>query len=115
MDRACLTCGGETSERLFGKAGIPYRRCPACGLAFSTPTANANFATALCARAVRHGFEKRGFARLGRRKSVGYVLQYFVDFVLGGRLRVPRRLERLLVPINLHDSMYVAFSRRAGG
>ena len=278
MDRACLACGGETSEPLFEKEGIPYHRCPACDFAFSTPITNANFATALCdyepaylayleesaedeanfaaqlrwvegfcplqgrrvldvgsgggklvrflrrrdvdchgiepakplyerflqddacfsaetldafaerapesrdavlafdvlehverpdlffagaarvlgpdgmlfvstpdrgsilarltgrrwhyynryhlsyfsrstlgALARRHGFEERGFARLGRRKSVGYVLQYFVDFVLGGSLRVPRRLERLLIPINLHDTMYVAFSRRARG
>ena len=276
MHRDCLVCGGDASEALFEKEGIPYHRCPNCDFAFSTPTTNANFATALddyepaylayletsaedeanfaaqlrwvegfrslrghrvvdvgagggklvrflrsqdvdchgiepakplyehflrddpcfsaetldefadrasepldavlafdvlehverpdlffasaarvlgpdgmlfvstpdrgsvLARLTRrrwhyynkyhlsyfsrstlgalargHAFEERGFARLGRRKSVGYVMQYFVDFVLGGSLRVPRRLERLLVPINLHDTMYVAFARRA--
>ena len=53
-----------------------------------------------------------GFQRLPRLKSVGFALQYLADFVIGtGRIRVPARLNRIVVPVNLHDSMCVAFEK----
>ena len=61
------------------------------------------------------GFTELGFARLPRLKSVGYLLLYLTDFIMGrGRLRLPARLTNLMVPINLYDTMYVAFEKRLG-
>lgn len=66
----------------------------------------------LGALAGRHGLREVGFARLPRSKSIGYLLQYAADFVWrGGGVRVPARVRRLAVPVNLYDTMYVAFER----
>lgn len=66
----------------------------------------------LAATAARQGFRELGFTRLSRSKSIGYLLQYFIDFVTGGgRAKLPERLRRMVVPINLYDTMYVAFQR----
>lgn len=52
------------------------------------------------------------FARLPRWKSVGYLLQYAYDFVIGGgRAKLPERLRRMVLPIDLRDTMYVVFER----
>ncbi len=66
----------------------------------------------IAATAGRQGLTEAGFARLPRSKSIGYLLQYFVDFVMGGgRAVLPERLRRVVVPINLYDTMYIAFER----
>ena len=68
--------------------------------------------TTLAAIARRHGFGEVAFARLPRMKSLGYLFQYFVDFMAGGgRIRLPERVNAFVVPINLHDTMYVVFER----
>jgi SAM-dependent methyltransferase len=62
------------------------------------------------------GFEPIAFTHLGRRKSAGYLLRYFFDFVLNRRPPAfVAALNRLYVPINLFDNMYLAFRRRPYG
>jgi 2-polyprenyl-3-methyl-5-hydroxy-6-metoxy-1,4-benzoquinol methylase len=69
----------------------------------------------LGAIAVRHQLREVAFSRLPRWKSAGYLFQYLTDFVVGGdRLRLPERLNRLVIPINLFDTMYVAYESQDG-
>lgn len=64
------------------------------------------------AMAARHGLREVGYAHLPRLRSVGYVLQYLADFVAGGgRIRIPDRVNRFVVPLNLFDTMSVAFQK----
>jgi 2-polyprenyl-3-methyl-5-hydroxy-6-metoxy-1,4-benzoquinol methylase len=64
----------------------------------------------LGAAASQHGFREVGFSRLPRWKSTGYLLQYLADFVMGGnRIRLPGPWYEFVLPINLHDTMYLAF------
>ena len=64
------------------------------------------------ALAARYGLREVGYAHLPRFKSVGYALQYFADFVVGGgNIRLPDRLNRLIVSLNLFDTMSVVFQR----
>jgi len=58
------------------------------------------------------GLQEVAFTRLPRLKSARYLLNYLVDALIGaGRIRFPARLDKLLVPINLYDTMYVAFAQ----
>lgn len=58
------------------------------------------------------GLQEIGFDRLSRLKSLGYLAQYLLDFVIGaGRLRLSKRLNSTMVPINLFDTMYVAYEK----
>jgi len=60
----------------------------------------------------RFGLREVGYARLPRWKSVGYVLQYTGDFVIGrSRMRIPDRLNGLIIPMNLFDTMTIAFEK----
>jgi SAM-dependent methyltransferase len=66
----------------------------------------------LGALAARYGLREVGYAHLPRFKSVGYTLQYFADFVVGGsNIRLPDRLNRLIVFLNLFDTMSVVFQK----
>lgn len=66
----------------------------------------------LAVLAARHGFCEVGYAALGRSRRVGYALRYLNDFVLGTlRAPVPDVFDRVVVPINLYDTMYVCFRR----
>ena len=57
--------------------------------------------------------EEVAFARLPRFRSLSYLIQYLADFVVGrGGFRAPARLDELAIPINLFDTMYVAFEKR---
>ena len=67
----------------------------------------------MVAMAVRHGLREVGYAHLSRQKSIGYALQYLSDFIVGaGSIRIPDRLDRFLVPLNLFDIMSVVFQKR---
>lgn len=60
--------------------------------------------------AARHGLQEVAFARLTRWKSLRYLLEYLLGFGLGKkRARLPARLPDFSFPINLFDTMYVAF------
>lgn len=62
--------------------------------------------------AKRVGLREVGFTRLPRLKSVGYLFQYLMDFVLGAeRITTPQWLNKVVIPINLYDTMYVAFKK----
>jgi SAM-dependent methyltransferase len=62
--------------------------------------------------AARYGLREVGFAHLSKQKSVGYALQYLADFIVGaGRIRVPDRLDKFLVSLNLFDTMSVVFQK----
>ena len=66
--------------------------------------------------ATEHGFCEVEYAALGRTRRVGYALRYLNDFVLGTlRLPVPDLFDRVVVPINLYDTMYVCFRRTVRG
>lgn len=61
----------------------------------------------------RCGFDKVGFARLPRLMSAGYIVKYACDFLFrSGSVRQPRWAEKLVVPVNLYDIMYVAFEKK---
>jgi len=58
------------------------------------------------------GLREVGFARLPRLKSVGYLFQYLMNFVLGTeRISTPQWLNKIVIPVNLFDTMYVAFEK----
>lgn len=62
--------------------------------------------------AARCGLRETGFARLSRRKSVGYLLAYLADFVLRSRQpKLPSGLAGLSLPVNLFDTMTVCFEK----
>jgi 2-polyprenyl-3-methyl-5-hydroxy-6-metoxy-1,4-benzoquinol methylase len=64
------------------------------------------------AAAAHHGLNEVGYAHLPRLRSVGYILQYIADFVGGpNRTRVPDRLHRLVIPVNVFDTMSLAFQK----
>jgi len=64
----------------------------------------------LGALAARFGLREAAFARPSRSKSLGYLGRYAADFVLGGRgPRVPAFLEGIRLPVNLYDTMLVAY------
>jgi SAM-dependent methyltransferase len=56
------------------------------------------------------GLEMLDCRHRGRRRSLGYVVRYFAEFIVG--VHAPgwaRRLDRWSIPINLFDTMYCAF------
>jgi hypothetical protein len=57
------------------------------------------------------GLRLIGSARLGRLRSVSYLLQYFANFVVGKRLRLPTFANRIALPVNLFDTMYLCFKK----
>lgn len=62
--------------------------------------------------AQRCALQEVAFAHHGRRRSLGYVLRYLLDFVAGGASsRVPRALDRLSVSVNPGDTMTAVFAR----
>jgi SAM-dependent methyltransferase len=65
--------------------------------------------------AAEHGLRHLRTTRRGRLKSLGYLFGYFGDFVLGRPgVRAPGRLSRLVIPINLFDTMDLCFEKEAG-
>ncbi len=63
--------------------------------------------------AARNQLHELGCAYLPRRKSVGFVLSYFANFVLGmERADLARRLDRVALPLNFYDTMSLAFEKR---
>jgi SAM-dependent methyltransferase len=68
--------------------------------------------TTIRALAARSGLREVGCAYLPRMKSVGFVLSYFANFVLGmERANFGKRLEGVAVPLNLYDTMSIAFEK----
>lgn len=66
----------------------------------------------ISALAERYGLHEVGYAHLPRLRSVRYTLQYFVDFVAGGgRIHIPSGLDGFVVPLNLFDTMSLAFRK----
>ncbi len=60
--------------------------------------------------AASQGFEEIAFDRLPRMKSIRYLTKYVNDFMSSASsLRLPERLSDVVVPVNLHDTMYLAF------
>lgn len=58
------------------------------------------------------GFEEELFAHLGRVQSMGYIVQYFFDFILENKaMSSPRFLDNVFVPINFFDTMYLVFKK----
>ena len=58
----------------------------------------------------QHGLKEIGYAHFTRFKAVGYILQYFMDFVAGStKLRVPKKLYQWGIPFNLHDLMQIIY------
>ena len=66
----------------------------------------------LAAAAQPRGFSLLGWCHRGRLRSAGYILRYVVEVI--GRGKAPawiRRLDDLYFPVNLFDTMYLAFRR----
>jgi hypothetical protein len=65
--------------------------------------------------AARYELRETDFRHLPRWFSVGYLLRYVREFVLGGgRMHPPAVLDRLMFPLNLYDIMCVALRREPG-
>ena len=65
----------------------------------------------------REGLALMSFSHRSRLRSLGYALAYLLEFVLGRSApRYPPLLDRIFVPLNLYDNMYLAFrkSHQAG-
>ncbi len=66
----------------------------------------------LARTATRSGLELKTFSRRGRIRSVGYMLRFGLDFLFAGkRVPVPTFLDQVSIPINLFDTMYLAFQK----
>lgn len=66
--------------------------------------------------AIASGLRLTHFARRGRLRSVGYVLRYAFDYLLGRPSpAVAARLDRVMVPINLYDTMYCSLRKAVLG
>lgn len=51
----------------------------------------------------------------GRQHSIGHILEYLADFVVGeGRIPIPDRLQSVVVPLNLRDTMYLCLQKERG-
>ncbi len=60
--------------------------------------------------AEEHGLNELGFAHFTRFRSIGYIGQYFIDFVAkGSTLRVPDSWYQKGVALNLHDLMQIIY------
>jgi 2-polyprenyl-3-methyl-5-hydroxy-6-metoxy-1,4-benzoquinol methylase len=56
--------------------------------------------------------EPVSFSHRARYHSLGYALEYFLEFVLGGsRVRVPRAAYGWVLPMNLFDAMYACYRK----
>ena len=61
------------------------------------------------------GLQKAGVAHRGRLRSLRYMLEYLFTFALGRAVRAPAALDRVVLPINSFDTMYVCFQKPAVG
>jgi len=69
----------------------------------------------LARTAVRFGLKVTGFSHRGRIRSVGYIFRFGLDFLFSGKkVPIPSFLDRLSIPINLFDTMYLAFKKESG-
>jgi 2-polyprenyl-3-methyl-5-hydroxy-6-metoxy-1,4-benzoquinol methylase len=60
----------------------------------------------------RFGLTMTSFARRGRIRSAGYMLRFGLDFLLAGRQApIPGFLDRVSIPVNLFDTMYLSFRK----
>jgi len=66
----------------------------------------------LGAAAGRHGLQLIARTHRGRRRSIGYVIRYAAEFICGTAAPAwAGRFDDMYVPLNLFDTMYVAFRR----
>jgi 2-polyprenyl-3-methyl-5-hydroxy-6-metoxy-1,4-benzoquinol methylase len=60
------------------------------------------------------GLKMTAFARRGRSRSIGYMLRFGLDFLFGVKATpVPGFLDRLSIPVNLFDTLYLAFQKES--
>ena len=65
--------------------------------------------------AAQSGLKMTVINRRGRIRSLGYILRFGFDFLLlGKRIPIPRFLDRVSIPLNLFDTMYLAFKKDSG-
>jgi len=68
----------------------------------------------LGAAARRHGLEMIARTHRGRLRSIGYVIRYSAEFILGAAAPAwASRFDDVYLPLNLFDTIYVAFRRNA--
>ncbi|MCU1385410.1 MAG: Methyltransferase type 12 [Acidobacteria bacterium] len=96
---------GSMTANLFGKHWhfyYPYH------LSYFSPRT-------LSTAAAKHGFELVDWCHRGRLRSVGYVIRYAAEFIRGGKAPAwAQRFDSWYVPINLFDTMYLAFRKSDG-
>ena len=67
----------------------------------------------LNAIAGKYGFREASYKHAPRLKSVGFILQYYIDFVMKKTSwRVPEYCNRWIIPINLFDDMQLVFEKK---
>jgi SAM-dependent methyltransferase len=93
---------GSLTARAFGKHWhfyYPYH------LSYFSPE---TFAAA----AAPHGLQLVNWCHRGRLRSVGYAIRYAAEFIRGGTAPAwARRFDSWYLPINLFDTMYLAFRK----
>ncbi|HOY10079.1 MAG TPA: class I SAM-dependent methyltransferase [Candidatus Omnitrophota bacterium] len=58
----------------------------------------------------QYGLKELGFTHCARFRSIGYIFQYFADFVAGdSKFRIPASWYQRGLPLNLHDLMQVIY------
>ncbi|MFA5260765.1 MAG: class I SAM-dependent methyltransferase [Candidatus Omnitrophota bacterium] len=58
----------------------------------------------------QYGFKELGFAHFTRFRSIGYIVQYFLDFVAGvSKRRIPAEFYQWGIPLNLRDLMQLIY------
>ncbi|MFH2058528.1 MAG: class I SAM-dependent methyltransferase [Pseudomonadota bacterium] len=64
--------------------------------------------------AQQYGLIAVDFCKLSRIKSIGYLLNYIIDFVIRDRrnVKIPDWLNNIFFPIKTNDVMYVVFEKR---
>jgi 2-polyprenyl-3-methyl-5-hydroxy-6-metoxy-1,4-benzoquinol methylase len=66
----------------------------------------------LARAAERHGLRIVDCRHRGRRRSIGYMIRYASEFIRGAAApRWAQRFDQWYLPVNLFDTMYVAFRR----
>jgi 2-polyprenyl-3-methyl-5-hydroxy-6-metoxy-1,4-benzoquinol methylase len=66
----------------------------------------------LAEAAQRHGLQLIDCCHRGRRRSIGYIVRYAAEFILGGAPPAwAQRFDDWSLQVNLFDTMYVAFRR----
>lgn len=64
----------------------------------------------ISALASQYGLKEIGFEHAAHYKSIGFVLQYYIDFILRvGRWRITKKWNQWVIPVNLHDNMQIIF------